>query len=248
MAVSFPDPAHQRIALTMLCCLAACVAAAATPTLPRPTTEPIDLVAASSDFDYKQNRLHFQQVRITQGPMQVEAREASATGLNFENSEWTFTGDVRLTVPDGKLTASSAVVTFRDKQIASAVIRGSPAEFEQKLKDTMQVARGRSDTIDYDFKQATVRLTGAAWLTDGDNVIQGDTLVYDVGRQRVVANPGGEVPGGVRITINPKARDDKDGKDDGDGKAGNKDEGGGKAGNSDQAIDAQPEPTAETPQ
>jgi lipopolysaccharide transport protein LptA len=193
--------------MTLICCFAAGAAAAATPSLPTPTKEPIDLVAASSDFDYKQNRLHFQQVRITQGPMQVEAREASATGLNFENTEWTFTGDVRVTVPDGKLTASSAVVTFRDKEIASAVIRGSPAEFEQKLKDSTQVARGRAKTIEYDVKDGTVKLTDAAWLTDGDNVIQGDTLIYDVGRQRVAANPGGTVPGGVHITINPKAQD-----------------------------------------
>ncbi len=212
MAASLPDPAYHLVAVALLCCLAADVAAAATPTLPRPTRDPIELVAASSDFDYKQNRLQFEQVRITQGPMQVEADKASATGLNFENSEWTFAGNVRLTVPDGKLTASSAVVTFRDKEIASAVIRGTPAEFEQKLKDTGQVARGRSNTIDYDFKQGIVRLTGAAWLTDGDNVIQGDTLVYDVSQQRVVANPGGTVPGGVRITINPKAQDDKTGK------------------------------------
>lgn len=237
MAASSPDPAHRHVAVTILCCLAAGAAAAATPTLPRPTSDPIDLVAASSDFDYRQNRLHFTQVRITQGPMQVEAREASATGLNFENSEWTFTGDVRLTVPDGKLTASSAVVTFRDKEIASAVIRGSPAEFEQKLKDTMQVARGHSDTIDYDFKQATVRLTGGAWLTDGDNVIQGDTLVYDVARQRIVANPGGNVPGGVRITINPQARDGKDGKADG----------GDKTDKSGETVDAQPESPPEVP-
>ncbi len=83
MAASLPDPARRRVAVAILCCLAAGVAAAATPTLPRPTKEPIDLVAASSDFDYKQNRLHFEQVRITQGPMQVEAREASATRTQF---------------------------------------------------------------------------------------------------------------------------------------------------------------------
>jgi hypothetical protein len=28
--------------------------------------------------------------------------------------------------------------------------------------------------------------------------------VYDIGRQRVAANPGGTEPGGVRITINPQ--------------------------------------------
>jgi len=210
MAASFPDSA--RAAMTILCCLAAGAAAAAAPSLPHATKDPIDLVAASSDFDYKQNRLHFQQVRITQGPMQVEAREASATGLNFENAEWTFTGDVRITVPDGKLTASSAVVTFRDKEIASAVIRGEPAEFEQKVKESQQVARGRGNTIEYDVTGGTVRLTGGAWLTDGDNVIQGDTLIYDVGKQRVVANPGGTVPGGVHITINPKAQQKPGGK------------------------------------
>jgi lipopolysaccharide transport protein LptA len=209
MAASLPDPANHRVAVTILCCLAAGVAAAATPTLPRPTKEPIDLVAASSDFDYKQNRLHFQQVRITQGPMQVEAGQASATGLNFENSEWTLSDNVRVTVPDGRLTASNAVVTFRDKEIASAVIRGTPAEFEQKLKDTGQVARGHSNTIEYDFTKGIVHLNGDAWLTDGDNVIEGDTLIYDVGQQRIAANPGGTVPGGVRITINPKAQDDK---------------------------------------
>jgi lipopolysaccharide transport protein LptA len=198
--------------VAFICCLAAGVAAAAAPSLPQPTQEPIELSAASSDFDYKNNRLLFQQVRIAQGPMQVEAREASATGLNFENSEWTFTGDVRITVPDGKLTASSAVVTFRDKEIAGAVIRGTPAEFQQQLKESHQLARGRGNTIEYDVKGGKVHLTGAAWLTDGDNVIQGDTLIYDVGQQRVVANPGGAVPGGVHITINPKSQDKPGGK------------------------------------
>jgi lipopolysaccharide export system protein LptA len=212
MAASFPDSARTGAAMALVCCLAAAAATAATPSLPQPTKEPIELVAASSDFDYKNNRLLFQQVRITQGPMQVEAREASATGLNFENSEWTFTGDVRITVPDGNLTASSAVVTFRDKEIAGAVIRGAPAEFQQKLKESQQVARGRGNTIEYDVQGGTVKLTGAAWLTDGDNVIQGDTLIYDVGRQRVVANPGGSVPGGVHITINPKSQDKPAGK------------------------------------
>jgi len=49
-----------------------------------------------------------------------------------------------------------------------------------------------------------VQLAGDAWLTDGQNEIRGNTLVYDIGRQRVAANPGATEPGGVRITINPK--------------------------------------------
>ena len=148
----------------------------------------------------------FRQLRITQGPLVVEARSATATGLNFENSDWTLSGQVRITVPDGKLTSSDAKVAFRNNQIASAQVRGAPAEFEQRVKETGQLARGRANSIDYDVQAATVRLDGDAWLTDGTNVIRGSTLVYDIARQRVAANPGGQEPGGVRITINPKSQ------------------------------------------
>jgi lipopolysaccharide transport protein LptA len=181
---------------------------AATPALPRPSKDaPIELVAASSDFDYKKNTLLFKQVKITQGPLVVEAQEATATGLNFENTDWTLSGQVRITVPDGRLTSSEAKVSFRDNQIVSAQIRGTPAEFEQRVKETRQLAQGRAKAIDYNVKEGTVRLDGDAWLTDGTNVIRGNTLVYDIARQRVAANPGGQDPGGVRITINPKSQD-----------------------------------------
>jgi lipopolysaccharide transport protein LptA len=208
MAASFPDAARTRLAAALACCFAAGLVSAAAPELPRPSKElPIELVAASSDFDYKKNTLLFKQVKITQGPMIVEAQEATATGLNFENSEWTLTGQVRITVPDGKLTSADAKVNFRDNQIAKAVIRGTPAEFEQRVKETQQLAQGHAQSIEYDVQGGVVRLDGDAWLTDGVNVIRGKTLVYDIAKQRVAANPGGTDPGGVRITINPKSQD-----------------------------------------
>jgi lipopolysaccharide export system protein LptA len=54
---------------------------------------------------------------------------------------------------------------------------------------------------------STVRLHGDAWLSDGQNEIRGQTLVYDISKQRVMANPDQKDPGGVKITINPKPRD-----------------------------------------
>ena len=164
---------------------------------------PINLEAASSDFDYKKNSLLFRRVRITQGGLEVRAQEASASGLEFENSEWRLQGDVRITVPGGSLQSSEARVQFRNNAIVSATIKGAPAAFEQRLKENAQVARGRAGSIDYNVKESTVRLTGDAWLSDGQNEIRGETLVYDIGRERVQANPNGKDPGGVRITINP---------------------------------------------
>jgi lipopolysaccharide transport protein LptA len=207
MAASIPDAVRACVAAALVCGLAASTALAATPQLPRPSKDqPIELVAASSDFDYKKNTLLFRQLKITQGPLVVEAQSATATGLNFENSDWTLSGQVRITVPDGKLTSSDAKVAFRNNQISSAQVRGAPAEFEQRVQETGQLARGRANSIDYDVQAATVRLDGDAWLTDGTNEIRGSTLVYDIARQRVAANPGGQDPGGVRITINPKSQ------------------------------------------
>ena len=166
-------------------------------------TLPVSLDAASSDFDYRNNLLIFRKVRIAQGDITVEADEATATGLDFENSEWKFTGDVRIRMPNGLLDSDSATVTFRGNQIAHARIDGMPAEFEQRRVE-QEVARGRAGTIEYDVTRGTVELKDEAWLSDGKNEITGQTLVYDMLKERVFANPGEQDPGGVSITINPR--------------------------------------------
>jgi lipopolysaccharide transport protein LptA len=171
---------------------------------PLDSQAPINLEAASSDFDYRNNALLFRRVKITQGPLTVEAQEASATGLDFENSQWTLKGQVRITLPDGNLASDTATVSFKDNQVVRAQVRGTPAVFEQRLEKTGQLARGRAGSIEYDVRNGTVHLVGDAWLSDGQNEIRGRTLVYDIGRQRVAANPGETEPGGVRITINPR--------------------------------------------
>jgi lipopolysaccharide transport protein LptA len=195
---------HRFLLAAVVLLLGSVPAARAQTGLPAGNSElPINLEAASSDFDYKNNTLLFKRVKITQGGLEVTAQQASATGLEFDNSEWRLLGDVVITVPGGKLQSSEARVMFRNNAIASASIKGAPAQFEQQLKDRNQVARGRAAAIDYDVKAATVRLTGDAWLSDGQNEIRGNTLVYDIGRERVQANPSEKDPGGVRITINP---------------------------------------------
>lgn len=207
MAVSLPDALRTAIACAGLlaCAISAAAPAPQAGGLPAGNSQqPIDLQAASSDFDYKNNALLFRRVKITQGQLQVMAQVASASGLNFENSEWRLQGEVQILVPDGKLESSTAQVTFRNNDIVRAVIKGTPATFQQQLKDRGQLARGRASTIEYDVQASTVHLTGDAWLTDGQNEIRGNTLIYDIGKQRVVANPNEKDPGGVHITINPK--------------------------------------------
>ena len=55
----------------------------------------------------------------------------------------------------------------------------------------------------------TLRLMDDAWLSDGSNEINGNTLVYNVREQRVLANPGEQGSGRITITINPKKAETK---------------------------------------
>jgi lipopolysaccharide transport protein LptA len=167
-------------------------------------TKPISLNAASTNFDYRNNLLTFRKVRIAQAGMSVEADEATATGLDFENSEWKFVGAVQIRMPNGLLDSAAATITFRNNQITTARIAGSPATFQQERVE-QQVARGRAGTIEYDVTRGTIELKDKAWLSDGKNEITGQTLVYDMLKERVIANPGEQDPGGVSITIYPRA-------------------------------------------
>lgn len=187
---------------TLLCCL--CAFSPVDAAGPRRSELPIDVNAASSDFDYGKNMLLFRKVIITQGDVQVRADEATATGLDFENSEWAFRGDVCMKVDGGALASDDARVSFVDNRIARAVITGSPASFEQKL-ESGELASGRAGTIEYDFNDSTVRLRRDAYLTDGRNDIRGETLVYSIRDQRVLANAEEQSQERVHITINPRS-------------------------------------------
>ncbi len=198
-----PAPVNRA---TILVCLAVALVAvaqdvdAAGP--PRRSELPIDVDAASSDFDYRNNTLLFREVIITQGDVQVRSDQATATGLDFENSQWVFRGNVRMKVDGGSLASDEAQVSFVDNRIARAVITGSPASFEQKLENG-EPASGRAGTIEYDFNDSTVRLRRDAFLTDGRNDISGETLVYSIRDQRVLANAEEQGDERVHITINP---------------------------------------------
>jgi lipopolysaccharide transport protein LptA len=141
---------------------------------------------------------------ISQGTTTVRADRARATGLDFENSRWTFEGNVRIDAePRGNLRSDQAVVEFQDKHIAKATVTGKPAEFEQKRADSNQLARGHADEIVYDVNDGTVRLSDGAWLSDGQNEISGPILVYNIHEERVQAATSPGTDQRVHITIAP---------------------------------------------
>jgi lipopolysaccharide export system protein LptA len=223
MAASIPSetgrarPARGGGAVLAVCAAAglSLMATAAAQTTINPPAKParaangardqaVSLDAASSDVDYRSNTVTFRDVVITQGNTRVSADAARATGLNFENATWNFSGNVRISVDGGALRSADAVVAFAANRIARATITGEPAEFEQLSSETGDLARGRAGQIVYDVPAGTVTLSKTAWLTDGRNEISGQQLVYNVRQQRVQAEAQPGQTDRVRITIRPR--------------------------------------------
>ena len=164
----------------------------------------ITLDASSSEVDYRSNTLLFRDVVITQGNVRVSAQRSRATGLDFNDSTWTFSGMVRLTVDGGELRSDEATVVFERNRIVRATICGKQAEFEQKLRDGGN-ARGRAGSITYEMTAGTVTLREDAWLSDdGRSEIRGDPLLYNVREQRVQAGKPAGSSERVRIVIRPR--------------------------------------------
>src|SRR3982751_4926388 len=91
-------------------------------------TEKIVLSAVPLDIDYRNNKARFREVVITQGDLRIEAAEANVVGgLDFENGEWTVSGNVRINAEGGSLRSDKAVVRFRNNLISQATITGTPA-------------------------------------------------------------------------------------------------------------------------
>ncbi len=177
--------------LASIALLAACTAGAAQDR----EQLPIQLEARSQDLDFQNGVLKFDAITITQGQVRITAERAVATGLDFKDSNWEFSGTVRISMPESRLASDTARVRFAAGEIASAVVTGAPATFTQQREN--EQSEGHANRIDYDLKRGTVEFTGDAWLKDARTEVTSETLVYSTVTQRVVSDEP------VVITIQP---------------------------------------------
>ena len=173
----------------------------------RPTTsqQPIIINSVFSNIDYRTNTAVFKDIVVSQGDTRLSAERASATGVGFTNSQWTFAGAVVVTLqPSGTLRADQVVVQFRNGQVTGATATGSPAYFEQERTDSHRPVRGHADRITYEASQDTVHLYGHAQLSDQRSTqISAPVLVYSIRDERLQADSPGEKRG-VHTTITPQ--------------------------------------------
>ena len=164
-------------------------------------TLPIALDADSSELDRKNDKLLFKGLRITQGSLHIEADNAEANKLDFENSRWFFSGNVIIENIGTKAYCDNAEIFFENHRVQNAVMRGEPARFKQiRLEDNLQT-QGRAKKMEYDLQSGLISMSEDAWLSDGSNEVSGDRITYDLVKEYIIADA--DESGQVRMKINP---------------------------------------------
>jgi lipopolysaccharide transport protein LptA len=181
--------------------LSAGPAAGATPPL---AERPIDWSADDVTSDFRSDTVELSgNVRVSQGPMSIEAREAQGKDFHSDNSRWTFQDSVHIRTAEVDLHSATATADFVRNQLRGTRIEGTPAVFEQRGATTERQIRGRAGVIEYDFARGIVTLTNQVWFSNGKDEFRGDVVIYNVRDERLQINPG-PASGRVRGTIRPR--------------------------------------------
>jgi len=168
---------------------------------------PISLDAESSTLDRQSSRVVFKRLSITQGDLQIRADEAVATGLDFEQGEWRFVGNVLFTVESARIEAASATISFVANQLQSAELVGDPARFEQVTEEGEEPISGGANRLVFDDVARVMRMLDGAWFRQGPNDFRGCDLIYDLDREQITSGSS-ECGQPVVITILPRAQDE----------------------------------------
>ena len=172
---------------------------------------PIIWEARTFAMDYETHLIHLRgDVKISQGEISVAADEAEATSTSQDskNSHWVFTGKVHVRAESqGDLHSDHATLEILNGELASALVSGSPAQFEQTRSTTGRLVKGHATTINYDVGSAIVKLTGDAWLTDdhNENDMKAPSITYNVRTRQIEGESDRSADSRVHMTILPRS-------------------------------------------
>jgi lipopolysaccharide export system protein LptA len=204
-------------------CSAVALSASYAPAQTQPATAPesnpltVTLDADSTEADATTGMIRFTGVTIAQGDLSVSARLAQSSSLDFADSTWTFTGDVRFASADTRLQAERATLRFASQALTRADLEGAPLVFEQSRNGEAKLT-GRTGRLEFrDGELANAMFSGApvnyeqrsAGTTTSSRA---DTLSYDAKRSIInlqghawIGGDGKEISGNS-ITYNLATR------------------------------------------
>lgn len=153
--------------------------------------EELVLDSQSLSFDGQAKLFELHAPQITQGNLRIQADDALATGVDFNAaSEWTFRGNVRITIDTTEIEAASARFTFEQKRLSRGDLEGgpgTPVSFTDVDAARQTTVTGQAQKMSYDSIAKTLRLTDTARMQKDNVEFQGCDLIYDFGAERVTS-------------------------------------------------------------
>ena len=145
----------------------------------------------------------------TDQPIEISADSAMR---EEPSGKTTYRGDVVLTQGSLEIRADSLVFSFDGDNATLITAKGNPARLRQQPENADTPIDASAEMIEYHEKRERVRLAGKAKILQDGAVIEGNTIEYLMGTQRVMAagSPETGAPQRVKVTIPPNSlRDGK---------------------------------------
>jgi lipopolysaccharide export system protein LptA len=137
--------------------------------------------------------------------------EADNVVVNDAKKTSTYTGNVILTQGTLIIHADKLVVREDAEGFQHSTSYGNPTTFRQKMEGKDEYMTGSAQRIEYDGRMDKVQLYTKAWVKRGEDIVNGDYIMYDAGAEYAEVIGGGQAAssapkGRVRAVIQPKKK------------------------------------------
>ena len=193
---------NKRVATSSILCLSRLAALASAQI--NDLRLPVMIDADDTTYDGNTATVMFTGFRLSQGNINIEADNARASRIDFDDSVWNFSGNVVFDVEEGHVSADTADVEFSDFTLLKATITGSPATYRFRRDGSDNDTYAEAGRLFYDLVAGTIEFSGGATITEGGNQISSETLVYNIRERRINAQASGDGDDKVKVIYTPQ--------------------------------------------
>ncbi len=140
---------------------------------------------------------------LSAAPPDADALELEADSIRYDNNTGNslYRGNVVISRDGLRLTGDEVEVFSENGEFARIVARARPSTFQSRSPDGNVDAE--ANRVEYDVKRRLVVFVGDAKVDDGEKVLRGGRIVYDLEKKVVDATKS---KGRVHLTIDPPPR------------------------------------------
>lgn len=145
---------------------------------------------------------------FSDGANELSAGLAATNANDFDGSLWRLSQQVRLAFNTTEILAEEALFEFEADEVVFGELSGNPVVMSDYIEEREASVSGTAQSISYDRRNGTVRLTGQATLRIGENEVMGCEWIYSLTDKTYQTGEAEECNEGIRILLTPTEESD----------------------------------------